>query len=62
MMGRRQKLKGGIEYDVIQKAPLCILQRSKIKKRIKSILNRRDRRKHKNEVTGMTLYLGSAES
>ena len=56
MMGRRQKLKTGIEFDVVYKAPLCVLSRSKVKKRVKSEMNRRWRRKTKNEITSSALF------
>ena len=50
MMGRRQKLKGGLEWDVVCKAPLCLFDKPGIKKSLKAAMNRRDRRLSKKKV------------
>lgn len=50
MMGRRQKLKNGDEYDLIYKAPLCVFGKSGVKKKTKRRLNKRWRKELKQGV------------
>jgi hypothetical protein len=52
MMGRRDKLKGGDEWDAITARQFYkYLQRSRVCKRIKQRLNRRNRRKRYDYTT-----------
>ena len=52
MMGHRQKLKKGSEWDLLTewKNLLCYMQRPGVKKRIKSDMRRRDRREGKRAI------------
>lgn len=48
--GRRQSLKNSDEWDVVSKfarSILCYLQKSKIKKKIKKMMNKRARQENK---------------
>ncbi len=44
MMGHREKLRGGDEWDVVQKVPLCIFDHPRVKHDIKKHMSRRYRR------------------
>jgi len=57
MMGRRQRLKTGMEFDVVHKAPLCVLSKSGVKKSVKSDMNKRFRRERSNDLTTILLNL-----
>ena len=50
--GRRQKLKGGDEWDVVGswRKYYCYLQRSGVCKAIKAKMNRRERREAKQQL------------
>lgn len=47
MMGRRQRLRGGDEWDVVQHAPLCIFDKPGVKKKTKRRMNKRWRKEFK---------------
>jgi hypothetical protein len=53
MMGRRQKLKNGDEWDMAQHAPLAVFDHAGVRKRIKRRLNRRWRKELKEEIRGI---------
>jgi hypothetical protein len=53
MMGRKQKV-GALEYDVIAKAPLCLFNKPGVKKKIKKILNRKERFRLKKKLFNIT--------
>lgn len=44
MMGRRQHLRNGDEWDVVHKAPLCVFDKAGVKKKTKRRMNKRMRR------------------
>jgi hypothetical protein len=52
MMGRKQKLKGGDEYDVVGgwRKLMCYLQRAGVTKSIKQKMNRRYRHEAKRKL------------
>ena len=48
--GRKQRLKSGDEWDAIHKVPLCLFYNiTGLKKRVKTILNKRARKEAKDE-------------
>lgn len=52
MMGRRQKLKSGDEWDAIGgwKKYYAYLQKAGVRKAIKQLMNRRERRQNKQQI------------
>ena len=52
MMGRKQTLKGGDEYDVVSRwrKLYCYLQRAGVAKSIKKKMNKRDRKEAKRKM------------
>ena len=50
MMGRRQKLKCGDEWDVVQHAPLAWFNHAGVRKKVKRRLNRRWRKELRKET------------
>jgi len=51
MMGRRQILKGGDEYDVVCHAPLCVFDKPGVRKKTKRRMNKRWRKELRVEVS-----------
>tara|TARA_Y100001951_G_C11097897_1_gene160352 strand:- start:191 stop:370 length:180 start_codon:yes stop_codon:yes gene_type:complete len=58
MMGRKQKLKGGDEYDVTSswRKVMCYLQRAGAVKSIKKKMNKRDRYDAKRKLLDMSKF------
>ena len=50
MMGRRQKLKYGDEWDTVQHAPKSVFDHAGARKNVKRRLNRRWRRESRKET------------
>jgi hypothetical protein len=51
MMGHRDELKNGDEYDAIRKAPLCVYDnQSGLRRRAKKAVNRRARHEAKRKL------------
>ena len=55
-MGHREKLKGGDEFDLVcgWKRVLCYMQKSGVSKAIKKKMNKRSRRKSKQEIFNLS--------
>jgi hypothetical protein len=52
MMGRRQKLRNGDEWDVVQHAPLCVFDKPGVRKKTKRRMNKRWRKEAKGYTRG----------
>ena len=51
-MGHKEKLKSGDEYDALTKMKKWFNWRSKVRKRIKRIVNKRERKRIRAELDG----------